>query len=277
MSQPGVPPDIAPDSSQVAEAGGRWPKTVTQVLARQLKAWREQRKISANELSRRTAELGFEVPRSVIANIETGRRDSIGVNELLILAAALDIPPILLITPIGVSDSMEILPDVTVSPWLARGWIMGTRPIEFTGSSLVTWRDSRRSIVLYDIHRLLVQEYLEIQGRIKRVSSRTDGAADYGVFRGGEDRQSYLQALVRDLARSLHSLRTHRMTIESEGFVAPDLPLALQTLLREVAAPSTPSVEDEWGTEALQQEQVAADEMLLLLREIQGGGRQEDR
>jgi transcriptional regulator with XRE-family HTH domain len=271
MSEPGKTPDTAFEPAATVEISASWSKTMTQVLARQLKSWREQRKLSANELSKRTTELGSEVPRSVIANIETGRRDSVSVDELLILAAALDIPPILLLTPIGVDETMELLPEVVVSPWLARGWIMGTRPIEFAGGSLTNWRDSRRAIALYDIHRLLVQEYLAIQGRIKRATSRTDGAAtDYGVFRGVEDRQSYLQALVRDLARSLHSLRVHRMTIETEGFTVPELPPALQTLLREVAAPETPVVNDEWGVEDLTN-QAEADEVLLFLREVQDG------
>src|SRR5262245_78609 len=76
-------------------------KSVTAVVASQVKYWRDRREMSANELSRRTAELGSEVPRSVIANLETGRRESISVDELLILGAALDVPPLLLLTPVG--------------------------------------------------------------------------------------------------------------------------------------------------------------------------------
>ena len=38
------------------------------------------------------------------------------------LAAALRVPPLLLLFPIGRQDEMEVLPDVLMSPWRALEW-----------------------------------------------------------------------------------------------------------------------------------------------------------
>jgi len=48
----------------------------------------------APQPANRTAELGYKLPRSVPANLKNERRDRTSVAELLILAAALDVPPV---------------------------------------------------------------------------------------------------------------------------------------------------------------------------------------
>ncbi|MGI5247501.1 helix-turn-helix domain-containing protein [Dactylosporangium sp. CA-139066] len=245
-----------------------WPKSVTRVVATQVKFWRDRRELSANELSRRTAQLGSEVPRSVIANLETGRRESVSVDELLILGAALDVPPLLLLTPVGQVKNLRILPEVESSPWFSRGWIIGARLVEYAGSNVQKWRDGRRAVALYDVHRTLVQQYAEIQSRIRRVADQTQLASATGVDRTGQQR--FLQALVNELARSLHALRTHRQLIEREGFLVPEVPPGLTTLLSEVEVPDEEDPgRDDWGTSLA--DQSAAEELLLLMRQAQSG------
>jgi transcriptional regulator with XRE-family HTH domain len=64
-------------------------------------SWRRKAlKMTANALSRRTAELGYAVSRPAIAKIEGNLRSGkIDVAEVLVLAAALDVPPVLLLFP----------------------------------------------------------------------------------------------------------------------------------------------------------------------------------
>ena len=62
------------------------------------------------QLADRTAELGMPIPRSVLANLESGRRDTVSVAEVLVLAAALDVAPIELICPVGFDKQTEMLP-----------------------------------------------------------------------------------------------------------------------------------------------------------------------
>jgi transcriptional regulator with XRE-family HTH domain len=258
---------IAPPADEEA-----WSKTVTAVVAGQIKFWRDQRNLSANELSKRTAELGSEVPRSVIANLETGRRDSISVDELLILGAALDVPPLLLLTPVGRTKTMRVLPSVDSTPWFARGWIIGARLVEYAGASAQRWRESRRAVALYDVHRTLLQQYAQIQTRIRRVADQAQLTSGTGAGQS-EQQQRYLQALVNDLAQSLHTLRMHRKTIESEGLLVPELPPALMTLLREVNLPEDQAVADDWGVSLA--DQAAADEVLYIVRQAQSGRTEE--
>jgi hypothetical protein len=72
---------------------------------------RERRKPrSAQWLADRTAALGFPMSRALITDIELGRRRYVTTAELLILAAALETAPIMLLYPPPYSDDIEVLP-----------------------------------------------------------------------------------------------------------------------------------------------------------------------
>jgi transcriptional regulator with XRE-family HTH domain len=55
-----------------------------------LRALRKIRKVSAQQLSDRMAELGYPVARTVIANLENGRRAEVSIDHVVIAAQALD-------------------------------------------------------------------------------------------------------------------------------------------------------------------------------------------
>src|SRR4051812_14487081 len=94
------------DSYEILIIGGRhrdgtpddpshdWGQAVTGTVANQIKWWRKERGISAQELSDRCDGLGHSVPRNIIANIENGRRSAVTLQELLVIAMALNVPPI---------------------------------------------------------------------------------------------------------------------------------------------------------------------------------------
>lgn len=102
-----------------------WPKSLTAVIAGQVQRIRGQRGMSAQQLADATTALGHPVPRSVIANLESGRRDTVSIAELLVLARALRVPPLLLIFPMGHEPTTEVLPDVTVDTWVGAKWFTG--------------------------------------------------------------------------------------------------------------------------------------------------------
>lgn len=66
-------------------------------LGDRLARYRKMAGLSAQDVSER---LGGELSRSVIANIESGRKSDITVDQLLALAWVLDIPPVALALPI---------------------------------------------------------------------------------------------------------------------------------------------------------------------------------
>jgi transcriptional regulator with XRE-family HTH domain len=90
--------------------------------------WRRKAlKLTAAELSRRTAELGYPISRVAIAKIESNLRSGkIDVAEVLVLAAALDIPPVLLLFPqVATDGGAVILPNFMTKEDEAVRWMAG--------------------------------------------------------------------------------------------------------------------------------------------------------
>ena len=81
--------------------------------------------LSAQALADRTREYGHELKRSVIANLESGRRTNVSVADLLVLATALDVPPVMLVYPIGTESSVEALPGYEMDTVAAMDWFTG--------------------------------------------------------------------------------------------------------------------------------------------------------
>ncbi len=102
-----------------------WPERLASVVAQELRRYREQRGMSAQQLADACTQAGMPIQRSVIANFENGRRASVGVAELLVFAHVLDIPPVSLICPAGYEPEMEVLPGLSTDPYTAASWISG--------------------------------------------------------------------------------------------------------------------------------------------------------
>jgi transcriptional regulator with XRE-family HTH domain len=103
-----------------------------------VKTRRTALKLSASELARRTAGLGYPITRGAIAKIESNSRSGkVDVAELLVLSAALDIPPVVLlflVVPVG--GPTEMLPGVGVLAEDAVRWLSGR--ISFPPAILLT-------------------------------------------------------------------------------------------------------------------------------------------
>ncbi|MFI1165593.1 helix-turn-helix domain-containing protein [Streptomyces sp. NPDC020801] len=64
---------------------------ITARVLRELTAIRRQMKVSAQELADRMTAAGYPIKRSVIANLETGRREEVSVGHLAIAAQVLGV------------------------------------------------------------------------------------------------------------------------------------------------------------------------------------------
>lgn len=101
-----------------------WSDEVTARIAGEIRRLRGDR--SGQWLSDRTAELGQRVSRSTISEIETGRRKSITVADLILLAAALETAPIALVYPAPYgTDAIRVVPHVNGSKTWALQWFSG--------------------------------------------------------------------------------------------------------------------------------------------------------
>jgi transcriptional regulator with XRE-family HTH domain len=97
-------------------------------MAAEVRRYRQERSMSAQQLADRCAALGAPIDRTVIANLENGRRPFVSVAEVLVLAAALEVSPLVLAIPLGRRELIEILPGVEISPWDAADWWQGHGP-----------------------------------------------------------------------------------------------------------------------------------------------------
>jgi transcriptional regulator with XRE-family HTH domain len=90
-----------------------WSESLTDRVARAVRSARGSR--SAQEIADETARLGYPMTRSQIANLESGRKRSVDIAELIILAAALGVPPVALLFPDLPDGDVEDLPGQLVS------------------------------------------------------------------------------------------------------------------------------------------------------------------
>ncbi len=82
---------------------------------------------AAEGLAERVTELGYPYSRSALVNLEYGRKSSIDLGELLVLAAALEVPPMLLLYPDLADGPVEALPGVRTTSFRAALWFGGHR------------------------------------------------------------------------------------------------------------------------------------------------------
>lgn len=108
-------------------------ETLSDVVARRIVLFRKRRDMTRDQLAARCAELGYPALTSpALANIETGRRNAEGVrrrevsvDELMILAKALQVAPALLMFPIGNEESVPAFPGERLDTWTAFQWFAG--------------------------------------------------------------------------------------------------------------------------------------------------------
>ncbi len=95
-------------------------------IAGAIKDARDTKNMSAQQLADETKRLGYPISRSQIANYESGRKQSLDVAELLVIAAALDTAPVCLVFPGPYRDDVQIFPESVDFPeLLAAQWFSG--------------------------------------------------------------------------------------------------------------------------------------------------------
>ena len=99
------------------EQTGGWPKAVNLGVGREVQRWRKARGLSTQELADRCDALGSPLGRSVLAKLESGHRKTVTVVDVVTLGRALNVPPLLLLYPVGREVEVEALPGRRADPW----------------------------------------------------------------------------------------------------------------------------------------------------------------
>lgn len=91
-----------------------WADRLTAQIGQNIKQRREALSLSAEQVAAAATSLGMNISRQMITNLETGRRASISVAELAIIAEALNVEPVALIyPPTDLGREVEYLPGKT--------------------------------------------------------------------------------------------------------------------------------------------------------------------
>ena len=188
-----------------------WPARLTRVIAREIQRHRKAQRMSVQQLSDAAERLGVTIQRPVLSNLENGRRNTISVAELLVLAQALNVPPLQLVFPAGYTEQVEALPGVEVEPLTAVHWARGQEPLSGDGAErqkFLGW------LYAFEEHEHLVHALLDTY-RVSPIPTR-----------GSAEEQELLRAR-RALERALAS---ERRSLRADGRTPPALPAALTHL-----------------------------------------------
>lgn len=98
----------------------------TEVIAIRVRQVRRRKGWTAERLGEEMAKVGLPWNRSVMANLESGRRRYVTVDELLALAYVLDVAPIHLLVPIDDEAApYAVLPQRSEPAGVVRSWVRG--------------------------------------------------------------------------------------------------------------------------------------------------------
>jgi hypothetical protein len=75
-----------------------------------------------------------QITASLITDIELGRRRTVGVDEWIQLAAALDVAPVNLLIPLDSAEQCSLGEKGRYPANSVRQWVRGAKPLDFTNS-----------------------------------------------------------------------------------------------------------------------------------------------
>jgi transcriptional regulator with XRE-family HTH domain len=188
-----------------------WASGITRAIADELRRYRAERGLSAQQLADRCAKLGLEISRATITDLENGRRIAVSVAELIIMARALEISPIALITPVGRQETMEIFPGQRTGAFDAALWFSGHADLVNAeggkdGPDLVAADIDAEDLSLY-------YQYADAVRAWRRIADRPELLRDAEV--------------IETIEQAFHQLRAR---IGERGLIVPPLPHGLEHL-----------------------------------------------
>jgi transcriptional regulator with XRE-family HTH domain len=198
-----------------------WRAQLAGGVARRVRRYRLKRGLSVQKLADICAEeYGLPIKRTVLANFEAGRRPALSVAELLILARILQVPPVLLLFPVGQETGSDVLPGTSVDTWSAAKWFTGeTEAIPGETEE----RQETEPVRLYREHEQVVEEWREVQRKIKAflgaVGEEIDRVEPEPHIASGR----LWDAAATELRNSEDAIRGVRKRMRTHGLTPPSL------------------------------------------------------
>ncbi|MFB7776228.1 helix-turn-helix domain-containing protein [Streptomyces bauhiniae] len=195
-----------------------WATAFTGRIAQRLRDSRKAAGLTMAEVAQACAARGLsELTEHSIKNLESRRKTSISVADVVVLADVLGVPPVTLLFPLGSSAKVEVLPGRELSTWDAVAWFTGETHLEEAASE-----GSPRDVIDNfrhhgDLVTAAMSSYALAQER-RRVASTT------------LDRDRRAMLLQRAEGYEAHSfedaqeLRAYRERMRQRGLTPPSLP-----------------------------------------------------
>ncbi|MFD5430458.1 helix-turn-helix domain-containing protein [Streptomyces sp. NPDC127084] len=112
-------------------APDQWSAAFTGRIAQRVRVSRKAAALTMAEVAQGCADRGLpEFTEHSLKNLESGRKTSVTVAEIVVLADVLGVPPVTLLFPLGSSATVEVLPGREVSTWDAVAWFTGESPLD---------------------------------------------------------------------------------------------------------------------------------------------------
>ncbi|MFD4553461.1 transcriptional regulator [Streptomyces sp. NPDC058469] len=193
-----------------------WEDRVKANVAGEVRRRRKEMGLSAQDLADACEQLGHPIPRNVIANMESGRRASLPLVDVMVLAAALETYPVCLIFPVGYVDRTQELPFQELVPtWDALRRFTGDEDIPLHDAGLVPD---------FEVHDNLVRTALAALEEAEQARFAAKTASN----RAQEEEAERRRTKYSDEAISAkYKLRYLRRDLRDEGATPPHLPPAL--------------------------------------------------
>ncbi|MCF8606792.1 hypothetical protein L5I01_25900 [Gordonia sp. HY442] len=195
--------------------GREWAEELVRRAGRAARQARGKR--SAKWLSDETAALGMRISPTVIAKLDSGHRGAnLSVPELLVLAAALNVPPAALMFPDMPDGEVRRYP--TDEPWNSFGaynWVSGAEA-ELRLDPTPPGRSHKSA---WDAKRLIDLSYMISEGRegLAEVESQLASAARKGSAEELESARKKLQSMRRTVAQTIASIKDLGGTVNEDG------------------------------------------------------------
>ncbi|MFJ2905522.1 helix-turn-helix domain-containing protein [Streptomyces sp. NPDC087212] len=193
-----------------------WEDRVKANVAGEVRRRRKEMGWSAQDLADACERLGHPIPRNVIANMESGRRATLPLVDVIVLAAALETYPVCLIFPVGYVERTQELPFQELVPtWDALRRFTGDEDIPLHDAGLVPD---------FEVHDNLVRTALAALEEAEQARFAAKTASN----RAQEEEAERRRTKYSDEAISAkYKLRYLRRDLRDEGATPPHLPPAL--------------------------------------------------
>lgn len=186
------------------------PPSLTEVVARRVRDLRTRHGWSARELADRCAAAGMPgLDRSVIANLENGRRRDVSIQEAAVLARVLDVALVHLLAL--AEDVPQQLDPVTIVP----------------APEVLLWARGDRPLTGQDETRYLTESYATPAWEAYRDRLRAKAAAEAARVQQAlsvseEDTRRVVEPMLRELVRELRDELRDELGLTDDPGPSPD-------------------------------------------------------